>query len=94
MDVNFLTSSREQEIICDQLFAHNPLFYGGFTMETQNSDFSTYHGVDARYRGPLPVAPTLSARAGTGLSEPREHDTELHDTDPHNTEPRDAEPHD
>ena len=24
------------------------------------------HGVDARYRGPLPVAPTLSARAGTG----------------------------
>ena len=24
------------------------------------------HGVDARYRGPLPIAPTLSARAGTG----------------------------
>ena len=24
------------------------------------------HGVDSRYRGPLPVAPTLSARAGTG----------------------------
>lgn len=24
------------------------------------------HGVDARYRGPLPVAPTLSARMGTG----------------------------
>ncbi len=24
------------------------------------------HGVDARYRGPLSVAPTLSARAGTG----------------------------
>ena len=24
------------------------------------------HGIDARYRGPLPVAPTLSARAGTG----------------------------
>ena len=26
------------------------------------------HGVDARYRGPLPVAPTLSARMGTGGS--------------------------
>ena len=24
------------------------------------------HGIDTRYRGPLPVAPTLSARAGTG----------------------------
>lgn len=24
------------------------------------------HGIDARYRGPLPVAPTLSARMGTG----------------------------
>ena len=24
------------------------------------------HGIDGRYRGPLPVAPTLSARAGTG----------------------------
>ena len=24
------------------------------------------HGIDNRYRGPLPVAPTLSARAGTG----------------------------
>lgn len=24
------------------------------------------HGVDARYKGPLPVAPTLSARMGTG----------------------------
>ena len=24
------------------------------------------HGVDARYRGPLPIAPTLPARAGTG----------------------------
>jgi len=24
------------------------------------------HGIDARYRGPLPVAPTLPARAGTG----------------------------
>ena len=24
------------------------------------------HGIDSRYRGPLPVAPTLSARAGSG----------------------------
>ena len=24
------------------------------------------HGIDARYKGPLPVAPTLPARAGTG----------------------------
>ena len=24
------------------------------------------HGIDSRYRGPLPIAPTLSARAGTG----------------------------
>ena len=35
-------------------------------METQNSDFSTYHGIDARYTGPHPVSPTLSARAGSG----------------------------
>ena len=47
------------------------------------------HGVDARYRGPLPVAPTLSARAGTGFSEPHEHDTKSHDTEPHDTESHD-----
>ena len=35
-------------------------------METQNSDFSTYHGIDARYTGPHLTVPTLSARAGTG----------------------------
>lgn len=35
-------------------------------MATQNSDLSTYHGIDARYTGPHPVSPTLSARAGTG----------------------------
>lgn len=35
-------------------------------MITQNSDLSTYHGIDARYTGPHEVAPTLSARAGTG----------------------------
>ena len=37
------------------------------------------HGVDARYTGPHKVAPTLSARAGTGFSGPYKHDTNLYD---------------
>ena len=32
------------------------------------------HGIDSRYNGPFDVSPTLSARAGTGFSEPHEHD--------------------
>jgi len=35
-------------------------------MSKENINFSTYHGIAARYRDPLSVAPTLSARAGTG----------------------------
>ena len=41
------------------------------------------HGIAARYRGPLPVAPTLSAAAGTGgnnlslVSQPIDSDTHL-----------------
>ena len=38
------------------------------------------HGIDARYTGPHKVAPTLSARAGTGFSEPRDDDIDLHDS--------------
>jgi len=48
-------------------------------MSKENINFSTYHGIDARYTGPHPVSPTLSARAGTGFSEPNAHDTNLHD---------------
>jgi len=35
-------------------------------MSNENSDFSTYHGIDSRYTGPHEVAPTMSARYGTG----------------------------
>lgn len=35
-------------------------------MITQNSDLSTYHGIDGRYTGPHEVAPTLTSRMGTG----------------------------
>ena len=41
------------------------------------------HGIAARYKGPLPVTPTLSARAGTGgnnlslVSQPMDSDTKL-----------------
>lgn len=37
------------------------------------------HGIDSRYTGPHKVAPTMSARYGTGFSEPRAHDTDSHD---------------
>ena len=37
------------------------------------------HGIDARYRRMEEVAPTMSARYGTGFSEPRAHDTDSHD---------------
>ena len=37
------------------------------------------HGIDSRYTGPHPVAPTMSARYGTGFSEPHKHDTDSHD---------------
>lgn len=37
------------------------------------------HGIDARYRQMGDVAPTMSARCGTGFSEPRAHDTDSHD---------------
>jgi len=37
------------------------------------------HGIDARYRQMGDVAPTMSARYGTGFSEPRAHDTDSHD---------------
>ena len=35
-------------------------------MSNENPDFSTYHGIDSRYTGPHAVAPTMSARYGTG----------------------------
>ena len=35
-------------------------------MDNEEMHLSTYHGIDARYTGPHPVTPTLSARAGTG----------------------------
>ena len=37
------------------------------------------HGIDARYDQVGDVAPTMSARYGTGFSEPRAHDTDSHD---------------
>ena len=37
------------------------------------------HGIDSRYTGPHPVAPTMSARYGTGFSEPCNYDNDLHD---------------
>ena len=37
------------------------------------------HGIDGRYTGPHDVAPTMSARYGTGFSDPRAHDTDSHD---------------
>lgn len=37
------------------------------------------HGIDSRYRQMEEVAPTMSARYGTGFSEPRAHDTDSHD---------------
>ena len=37
------------------------------------------HGIDARYTGPHPVSPTLSARAGTGFSESYTHDINSYD---------------
>ena len=49
-----------------QEHGHQPLVYDN-------------HGIDARYTGPHNVAPTMSARYGTGFSEPYEHDTESHD---------------
>ncbi len=35
-------------------------------MSKENINFSTYHGIDARYTGPHEIAPTLSCRGGTG----------------------------
>ena len=35
-------------------------------MSNENPDFSTYHGIDSRYTGPHKIAPTMSARYGTG----------------------------
>ena len=37
------------------------------------------HGIDARYTGPHQVAPTMSARYGTGFSEPHVYDINSHD---------------
>ena len=37
------------------------------------------HGIDGRYHQVGDVAPTMSARYGTGFSEPRAHDTDSHD---------------
>ena len=38
------------------------------------------HGIAAGYTDPHKVVPTLSARAGTGFSEPRDDDIDLHDS--------------
>ena len=35
-------------------------------MKTLDSGFNAYHGIDGRYTGPHEVAPTMSARYGTG----------------------------
>lgn len=35
-------------------------------MSKENINFSTYHGIDARYTGPHSVSPTITARFGTG----------------------------
>ena len=35
-------------------------------MKSSDSGFNAYHGIDARYTGPHQVAPTMSARYGTG----------------------------
>ena len=37
------------------------------------------YGIDTRYKGPVSVSPTLSARAGTGFSEHHAHDSNSHD---------------
>ncbi len=37
------------------------------------------HGIDSRYTGPHKVVPTMSARYGTGFSEPNVHDRNSHD---------------
>ena len=37
------------------------------------------HGIDSRYTGPHKVAPTMSARYGTGFSEPHVYDINSHD---------------
>ena len=49
-----------------QEYGHQPLIFEN-------------HGIDARYRQMGDVAPTMSARCGTGFSEPRAHDTDSHD---------------
>ena len=43
-----------------QEHGHQPLVL------SEGPDLYENHGIDARYRGPLSVAPTLPARAGTG----------------------------
>ena len=52
-----------------QEHGHQPLVIasqqGGAEPDCQPVLFEN-HGIDARYKGPLPVAPTLPARAGTG----------------------------
>lgn len=48
-------------------------------MNHKEMNSTTYHGIDARYTGPYDVAPTVTARYGTGFSEPRAHDTDSHD---------------
>jgi len=35
-------------------------------MKSSDSGFNAYHGIDSRYTGPHKVAPTMSARYGTG----------------------------
>ena len=63
---------------------NQPLVIGAQEEDLGWAEFSAVelyenHGIDARYTGPHSVSPTLSARAGTGFSEPDEHDTESHD---------------
>lgn len=48
-------------------------------MNHEEMNSTTYHGIDSRYRQMEEVAPTMSARYGTGFSEPRAHDTDSHD---------------
>ena len=48
-------------------------------MDNEEMNLGTYHGIDSRYTGPHPVAPTMSARYGTGFSELDTHDINSHD---------------
>ena len=61
-----MASESITEKLLAQEHGHQPLVYEN-------------HGIDARYTGPHIIAPTFSARAGTGFSEPHVYDINSHD---------------